>query len=307
LSNPAITVEDLTKSYGDVVAVDGLSLEVEEGGITGLIGPNGAGKTTTIKIILGLLRPDRGEITVLGEKPWDNPEMKRRVGVVNEKAYFPSNHKVLDYLERVCRIHEVKESRAKEVLELVDLREAWDRPIGGLSAGMLQKFSIAHALVHAPRVVVADEPTSNLDPQARSGVLDALLMLNKQEDVTILISSHILPELSKVCESVAIVNQGKVWASGVLDELYERFGASTMRISTDNPEALAKEISSLDYVVSTELAGTGVSVTTATGEEERLYEDVPKLARGVGAKVRGLESRSASLEELFRLAVEGEQ
>jgi len=300
---PVVVVEDLAKSYGDVVAVDGLSLAVEEGSVTGLIGPNGAGKTTTIKIILGLLRPDRGSIMVLGEEPWDNPEIKRQVGVVHERAYFPSHHRVMDYLERVCRIYGVEESRAREVLGLVDLHNAWDRPMETLSAGMLQKFSIAHALVHAPRFIIADEPTSNLDPQARSELLDTILRLNRQDGVTFLISSHILPELSRICGSVAIINKGKVWASGKLGELYERFGASRIRISTDKPQALAEELAGLDYVGVAEAEGTGISVTVSAGKEDRLYEDAPKLARNIRAKVRGIESSSASLEELFKLAV----
>lgn len=300
---PVIVVEDLAKRYGRVVAVDGLYLTVEEGSITGLIGPNGAGKTTTIKIILGLLRPDRGNVTILGEDPWDNPEIKRHVGVVHERAFFPSHQRVMDYMERVCRIYGVEESRAKEVLEIVDLLEAWERPIKGLSAGMLQKFSIAHALVHEPGIIVADEPTSNLDPQARSELLDTILRLNRQEGATFLISSHILPELSRVCESVAIINRGRVWASGKLDELYERFGAARMRISTDKPGALAEELVKLDYVVTAEIEGTDISAAVSAGKEDRLYEDVPKLAKGIGARVRGIESRTASLEELFNLAV----
>jgi ABC-2 type transport system ATP-binding protein len=167
-----VNIEGLAKSYGKVIAVDGLSLAVEKGSIMGLIGPNGAGKTTTIKVLLGLLRPDRGEIEVFGENPWNNPAIRHRIGVVHEQAYFPSNHKALDYLERVCRIFGFPESRAAEMLKTVGLQpEAHDRSIKGLSAGMLQKFAIAHALIHEPEFVVADEPTSNLDPQSRNEIL----------------------------------------------------------------------------------------------------------------------------------------
>jgi len=144
-----IVAENLHKCYGKVVAVKGLNLKVNEGSIMGLIGPNGAGKTTTIKIILGLLRPDEGKVAVFGENPWDNPKIREKIGVIYEKAYFPSHHKVLDYLKRTCRIFGVQESRAREVLELVDL-DAYEREIRGLSAGMLQKFAIAHAVNNPP-------------------------------------------------------------------------------------------------------------------------------------------------------------
>jgi len=168
---------------------------------------------------------------------------------------------------------------------------------------MLQKFAIAHALIHEPSLIVADEPTSNLDPEARSDLLVLSLKLHHDEKVTFLISSHILPELSRVCESVAIINQGKVWASGNLAELSERLGAKTTRISTDKPEALAESIRKLDYVNRVEIDSRGISVGVVGGKDEKLYKEVPKRAKKVKAKIVGIESGTASLEELFKLAV----
>ena len=298
-----VVAEDLAKSYGRVVAVDGLNLRLDEGSVTGLIGPNGAGKTTTIKMILGLLKPDRGSVTVFGQDPWDNTDMRALIGVVYEKAFFPPHQKTLEYLKRVCRIFGIPESRALEALELVNLQEAYDRPIKALSAGMLQKFAIAHALIHKPKLMVADEMTANLDPQARSALLDMLLQLNKDEKVTLLLSSHILPELSRVCDSVAIINQGKVWAYGTLTELYEKYAVGIIRISTDNPEALALEIKKLDYIEKLETDLRGISVRVVEGKEEKLYVDAPKLAKKVRARILGIETGSASLEELYKLAV----
>ncbi|RLI44749.1 ABC transporter ATP-binding protein [Candidatus Bathyarchaeota archaeon] len=298
-----IVAEGLAKSYGRVIAVDGLDLTLNEGSITGLIGPNGAGKTTTIKMILGLLKPDRGYVRVFGQDPWDNTDMRSLIGVVYEKAFFPSHQKTLDYLRRVCRVFGVPESRALEVLELVNLQEASDRPIKALSAGMLQKFAIAHALVHKPRLVIADEMTANLDPQARSALLDLILQLHKDENVTFLLSSHILPELSRVCDSVAIINQGKVWAYGKLTELYAKYAVGIIRISTDKPEALASKIRKLNYIEKLDIDLRGISIRVIEGKEEKLYEDAPKLAKKIKAKILGIETGSASLEELYRLAV----
>ena len=300
---PLIVAEDLVKNYGKVIAVNGLDLTLEEDTVTGLIGPNGAGKTTTIKMVLGLLKPDRGRVEVFGQDPWDNPNIRTLIGVVYEKAFFPSHQKTLDYLERTCRIFGMPESRALEVLKLVDLQDARDRSIKALSAGMLQKFAIAHALVHSPQLVVADEMTANLDPQARSALLDLILQLHKDEKVTFLLSSHILPELSRVCDSVAIINQGKVWAFGKLTDLYEKYAAGMIRVSTDKPEELAGEIRKLPYVEKLEIDPRGISVQVQRGKEEKLYEDAPKRARKVKAKILGIEAGSASLEELYRLAV----
>ncbi|MBX5326573.1 MAG: ABC transporter ATP-binding protein [Candidatus Bathyarchaeia archaeon] len=298
-----ILAENLTKHYGIVHAVDNLSLEVKEDSVIGLIGPNGAGKTTTIKMILGLLRPDKGTVRVFDEDPWDNPKLNTRIGVVHEKAFFPAHHNVLNYLERVCRIFGAPESRAKEVLTLVNLEEASDRKIKALSAGMLQKFAIAHALIHEPKLIVADEMTANLDPLARSSVLDILLKLHEEEKVTFLLSSHILPELSRVCDSVAIINKGRVWAFGRLEELYEKFSAKTVRITADQPEKLAELVKTLSYVEYVSTDSRGVSVRVAEGKEDNLYEDTPKLARKGGVKILGIESGSTSLEELYRQIV----
>jgi ABC-2 type transport system ATP-binding protein len=302
-----IQVEDIAKSYGRVVALDGLSLRVEEGSIMGLIGPNGAGKTTAIKIILGLLKPNRGFVRVFNEEPWDNPDIKSKIGVIYERVHFPSRHEVFDYLKRVCRIFGKPESRAREVLALTGLEDAHDRTIKALSAGMLQKFAVAHALIKEPRLIIADEPTSNLDPEARRELLDLILQLHRDQHVTFLISSHVLPELSRICESVAIINKGKVWAAGSLTELTEKLGAKTTRISTDNPEALGELIRKLEYVNRVEVDSKGVSVGVLAGEDERLYEDVPRLAKEAQAKIVGIETGTASLEELFRLAVKSTQ
>ena len=298
-----IVAEGISKSYGKVVAVDGVNLSLDEGSVTALIGPNGAGKTTTIKMILGLLKPDKGVVKVFGQDPWDNTAIRSMIGVVYEKAFFPSHQKTLEYLQRVCRIFGVPESRAMEVLELVNLQDANDQEIRALSAGMLQKFAIAHALVHKPKLIVADEMTANLDPQARSELLNLVLQLHRNENVTFLLSSHILPELSRVCDSVAIINMGKVWAFGKLSELYDKYAIGTIRVSTNNREEVAAEVRKLKYVKDLRTDIRGISVRVADGKEDELYEDVPKLAKKVKAKILGIETGSASLEELYRLAV----
>jgi len=298
-----IVAENLRKSYGSVVAVDNLNLRLDAGSVTGLIGPNGAGKTTTIKMILGLLKPDKGMVKVFGQDPWDNPEIRTMIGIVYEKAFFPAHQKTLEYLQRVCRIYGVSESRAIEVLEAVSLQEATDRQVRALSAGMLQKFAIAHALVHKPKLIVADEMTANLDPQARSELLELVLNLNKDENVAFLLSSHILPELSRVCDSAAIMNKGKVWAFGELSELYEKYAVGIIRVTTDSPERLAADVKKLDYVKNVDSDARGFSVTVIDGREDEIYEDVPRLAKHVKAKLLGIETGSASMQELYMQAI----
>ena len=162
-------------------------------------------------------------------------------------------------------------------------------------------------MVHSPKLIVADEMTANLDPQARSELLELVLRLHKAENVAFLLSSHILPELSMVCDSVAIINRGKVWAFGKLTELYEKYAIGIIRVTTDRASKLGAEIKKLSYVKEVASDIRGVSVRVADGKEDDFYEDVPRLARKVKAKILGIETGSASLQELYRMAVSAEE
>jgi ABC-2 type transport system ATP-binding protein len=285
------------------MALREISFSVKRGAITGLIGPNGAGKTTTIKVILGLLRPDAGEVKVLEKNPWNNPKVMERIGVVQEKPNFPKSMKIGDYLQRVARMRGVPETRAIELLKNEGLGAALDRSAGKLSAGMTQRFALVHALIHDPDIVVADEPTSNLDPQARAEVLDSITRLNREKQITFLISSHLLPELSRVCDTAAIMSNGQVVASGNLQQLYGTFKSQAARITTNKATELGTKIKYLEYVVRVEISGDNIVVETKEGLVSRLYKDVPQVADDVGAELYGIESKGASLEELFRKTV----
>jgi ABC-2 type transport system ATP-binding protein len=257
-------------------------------------------------MILGLMKPDGGRVEVFGRNPWDDPEIRSDIGVVYEKPPFPTSEKVLDYLERVCRIFGVNESRALEVLKLVNLEEACNKAIKALSAGMLQKFAIAHSIIHEPRFVIADEMTSNLDPKARSSILDLIVQLHKDQKVTFLLSSHILPELSRVCDSVVIIDKGRVNAAGNLSELYEKFTARTIRVSSDKPHELAEVVRRLSYVEKVETDSQGISVKISKEGDDVVYEDISRLAREIRAKILGIETESTSLEELYKVVVDSE-
>ncbi len=261
-----VETKGLVKRFSKVTALDGVSFGVGDGAVTGLIGPNGSGKTTAIRVILGLLRPDQGEARLLGEEPWDNPRVLKRVGVIQEKPRFPQNMKVRDYLSRVARMHGHPPSRADELLRAEELVDCRDRAVGKLSAGMLQRFALAHALIDDPEVVIADEPTSNLDPQARGEVLRRILELNKEGRITFLISSHLLPELSRVCDTAAIMSAGKIVASGELEKLYEIFRSEVVRVTTDKPTDLAERIRGLEYVVGAEVSGEVAFLKSSSSE-----------------------------------------
>lgn len=198
------------KRFGRVWALRGLDLSVPRGRVFGFIGPNGAGKTTTIRICLGLLRPDAGEVRLFGEYPWNNPDVRALVGVLHEQMAFPEHLRVRRFLEHAARIYGVEKPReaAASVLKVVELDEAADRKISALSAGMRQRLGIAQALIHGPELVIADEPTANLDPLGRVEILNLIARLHKDEGVSFFISSHILPELARICDHIALIHEG---------------------------------------------------------------------------------------------------
>ncbi|NHV06041.1 MAG: ABC transporter ATP-binding protein [Thaumarchaeota archaeon] len=203
------------------------------------------------------------------------------MGVVYERACFPTSYKVIEYLERACRIFGKPKYRAKEVLLEVGLYGSENKPIKGLSAGMLQKFSVAHALVHEPRLIIADEPTANLDSEARGNLLSLILKLNRDKKITFLISSHILFELSRVCNSMVIINRGKVWASGKLDDLLNKLKTKLVRVSTDKPEELAAEVKKLSYVAHIEADVRSILIGVTSEDYNHVYSDILDIAKNL--------------------------
>ncbi len=299
-----VTVEGVSKSYGSIRALDNVSFSLADKSITGLVGPNGAGKTTAIKVMIGLLEPDTGRVQVFGQNPWDNKKIRGFIGVVYEKAFFPPHQNTLEYLQRCCRIFGIDESKALDVLKTIDLADYKHQQIKNLSKGLLQRFSIGHALIHNPKLIIADEMTANLDPQARASNLNLVLQLQKEQNVTFLISSHILPELSQICDSLLIINKGKLIASGKISDLYEKYTAAIVRISAERTEELSKEIKRLPYVKKLGANERDISIQVEPGKEQNLYEDASTIARKIQVKIYAIETATASIEELYKQAVQ---
>jgi ABC-2 type transport system ATP-binding protein len=300
-----VEADALVKQFRGVKVVNNMNLTLDEGSITGFIGPNGAGKTTTIKMILGLLRPDSGKIRVFNQNPWDNPAIRSSIGVVYEKGFFPPHQKTREYLERTCRIFGQPENRAIEVLKYVELQDAQDKAIKALSAGMLQKFCIAHALINRPRLIIADEMTANLDPRARSSLFDLVVKLHREEGTTFFMSSHILPELNQVCDSIIILNRGIVLAQGHLNDIMKENNTHFVKVVTDRADVLSNELKNLPYVQSADFDARGIILTVNDSSlGNQVYEDTVRAAKIINAKLFGIETGNASIEELYGQIVE---
>jgi ABC-2 type transport system ATP-binding protein len=212
----------LRKRYGRRTAVDGVSLTVERGQVVGLLGPNGAGKTTVIKMLLGLVRPDAGEVLLLG-RPATDPAARARVGYLPELfRYQPwlTAGEVLALHTRLARV-DVPAAGRQDLLDLVGLGDRGDDRVGGFSKGMQQRLGLAVALVGRPDLVVLDEPTSALDPLGRADVRDVVTRL-RADGVAILLNSHLIGEVERVCDRAVILDTGRVAAAGSLDELLGR-------------------------------------------------------------------------------------
>lgn len=227
-------------------AVNELNLSVEEGSIYGFLGPNGAGKTTTLKLLLGLLKKQRGEISIFGESiEADRVGILKRVGSIIESPSIYGHLTAVENLRVLQKIYQCPKQRIEEVLDLVDLRTTGSKKARNFSLGMKQRLATAIALLHSPRLLILDEPTNGLDP---NGILEMRKLLRKLahlEGITILISSHILAEIEKLVTHVGIINRGNMVFQGTLESLVEQQERSSyLRFSTSNDHRAAELLKS---------------------------------------------------------------
>ena len=232
----AIQTNQLTRSFGELKAVDHLTLEVPRGMVFGFLGPNGSGKTTTIRLLLGLLDADQGEAQVFGfnTKTQAN-EVRVRCGALLEHHGLYerlSAAENLDYYGRIWHMSkEDREQRIRELLEPLDLYRRRDEPIGRWSRGMKQKLAVARTLMHRPELIFLDEPTAGLDPVASTALRDDLATLVAKEGVTIFLTTHNLAEAEKLCTQVAVINHGQLLANGSPSQLRARTSAPRLYIT----------------------------------------------------------------------------
>ena len=230
-----IVTRGLTKTYGDIVAVDSLDLDINPGEIFGLLGQNGAGKTTTILMLLGLTEPTSGRARVVGLDPARNPlEVKRRVGYLPDSVGFYGNLTGRENLRYTARLNGLSmaeaEPRIDEVLDQVNMSARADSKTEEYSRGMLQRLGIADALVKSPDILILDEPTAAIDPIGVVEILDLLRELADEHRITILLSSHLLSQVQSTCDRVGIFAAGRLIGVGTVGELSRRFGESRTRI-----------------------------------------------------------------------------
>jgi len=308
MGEPLVRLEGLTKEFHLGVrrrrlqALDRLDLEVHAGETLGLLGPNGAGKTTSIKLVLGLLFPTAGRVTLFGRDPQD-PEARRRVGFLPENPYFYDYLTAREYLVHAAQLCELPENliaaRATALLDKVGLPDAGDRPLRKFSKGMVQRLGLAQALINEPELIILDEPMSGLDPLGRRQVRD-LILEQRTAGRTVLFSSHVLSDVEAICDRVVILDRGRSAGTGLLaDLLADETPGLELTVEGATPE-LSERLAALGC----ELIDVG-QVLSARLPDRTAQAEVLDAIRDGGARLRSLNPVRRSLEEIFLRRVSG--
>ena len=298
-----IEVANLSKRYGNFLALDNISFSLAKGNILGLLGPNGAGKTTTMRILTGYLPASEGKVEIAGFDIFQQPlQAKQAIGYLPENTPLYLQMRVRDYLSFMARLRKVPKKgikqRVDEVIEKCWLSGVANKIIARLSKGFRQRVGIAQAMVHNPKLLILDEPTIGLDPKQIIQVRQVIKEL--KEDHTVILSTHILPEVSATCDKVLILNQGKLIAQDTPGNLARRVrGASRIMLQAIGPqEEITKTLSALEGVEKVQASGEhNFQVETNSGSDLR-----GKIAQSIvqhGWELRELRSCDVSLEEVF--------
>ncbi|MDE5747203.1 MAG: ABC transporter ATP-binding protein [Acetatifactor sp.] len=304
-----LQINYLYKSYGKFQAVGNLTLHIPKGDLFGFVGPNGAGKTTTIRMVCGLMLPDRGDIIINGVDALTNrKEIKKQIGYVPDFFGVYDNLKVREYMDFYGSMYRMNsreiERISNDLLELVNLSDKKEAFVDTLSRGMKQRLCVARALIHNPALLVLDEPNSGLDPRARVEMKELLLNLRSMGK-TIVISSHILSELSEMCNSIGIMNHGTLVAAGRIEDVMEGvFGDNQLVITLEEGRDTAVRIANEHAKVKVDSVGEHELKLSHNMSKPEIAKLVGEMIAG-GVVVTGFHKQEGDLETLF-MRVTGE-
>jgi ABC-2 type transport system ATP-binding protein len=307
-----IETRDLTKMYGELYALNRLTLKLEKGDVYGFIGPNGAGKTTTMRILATLLNPTWGEATVCGYSIYNNAkEIRRMMGYMPDFFGVYDDMKVIEYLEFFAAAYRIKgperRKKCEQVLELVDLGYKRDALVTSLSRGMTQRLGLARVLLHEPQVLLLDEPASGLDPRARIEMRELIKELRGMNK-TIMVSSHILPELADICNKIGIIERGKlIFNNDVATAIRQVRQKHIFFVSVgrDQNEVAAKRLETYPEIATVELNGEGESIKVSLRDEQEDGSFIPERLIAEGFKLKSFNEEEINLENVFMSITKG--
>jgi ABC-2 type transport system ATP-binding protein len=303
MADNIIETKDLTKKYGDFVAVDSLNLTVKQGEVFGLLGPNGAGKTTTILMLLGLTEPTSGRVKVLGFNPARQPlSVKSRAGYIPDQVGFYDELTARENLVYIARLNglsrQESSTRINEALEKVGLAEVADHSVKTFSRGMRQRLGVADVLIKNPQLIIMDEPTQGLDPELAREFLQLIRELAKS-GITILLSSHLLYQVQEVCDRVGLFHQGHMVLKGTVTELAQKVlgGGYHVRLHANGTKkSYEEELRKLPGVVEVNFKSPDIYTLVATRD---LRSDAASAVVHAGGKLTSLDIENLSLDDIY--------
>ena len=300
----AIELRNVSRWYGNVVAVNDISMTIGPG-VTGLLGPNGAGKSTLMHMIAGFLAPSRGELTVGGTPSWHNAEIYRTLGLVPERDSVYAFLTGAEFVTASARLHRLPDpgAAARRAIEMVEMTTAQDRKISTYSKGMRQRIRVAGSLVHDPEVLLLDEPFNGMDPRQRLHMMDLLAKLGA-EGRTILLSSHILEEVERLAGTIQVIVSGRLAASGDFRAIRRLMTSRphVFLVRTSDDRRLGAALIGSPAVTGVELTGGGLQVRAS--DYGRFSRELAAVARDRGIRLRELLPEDESLESVFAYLVE---
>jgi ABC-2 type transport system ATP-binding protein len=305
-----IRAKDVFKRYGNIAALNGVDLEVPRGSLYSLLGPNGAGKSTLIRILVGLIKQDRGYIEILGLDPHSrHSEVMSRVGYVPELPSFPDFMSGEEYLRLTADLYGLgrdSRTRISEVLSLVGLERASGRKIGTYSKGMIQRLAIAQAILPDPELLILDEPLMGIDPEARIQFKDLFVGLAKKGK-TMLYSSHVLEEVERISTHIAIINKGRIVASGTREDVEAILkGDKEVEITLyEEIPGVSRLFEGVEGVKRVEAIGNRIKVyISGDGDDKIIRKRIYEVIRESGGYIIEMRLGRASIEDLFLRAIE---
>ncbi len=303
-----IRAEWLSKWYGEVIGLNSFNMNTGKG-ITGIVGPNGAGKSTLFKLIIGMIKPSKGSLTVMGQDPWLNQKLSSKIGFCPDYDNLPDDATGFEFLRLAGGLHNMKgaglKGRIKEVSRTVGIDYALGRKIGGYSKGMRQRIKIAGAILHDPDLLLLDEPLSGADPQARRSLIDVIKSLHKKSGHHILVSSHVLFEVERMTSDVVLIYKGRAVASGDIYGIRELMDEHphNIIIEGEGMVELAKKLLELEHTVSVGFDGGKKRLRVEVRRPDEFFNSVPKMLLESGGELREMYSLDDDLAAVFRYLV----
>lgn len=298
----AITVEDLTKKFGDFTAVNNLSFSINKGEVFGLLGPNGAGKTTTMSMLSTMLKPSSGKASVNGyDILTDEDNVRKSIGIVFQDQSLDEEltaYENMDFHGRLYRIPKgTRQKKIMELLKLVELDGKKDNIVKTYSGGMRRRLEIARGLLHEPKVLFLDEPTLGLDPQTRNHLWDYIEKLNKEKGISIILTTHYMEEADKLCHRIAIIDRGEIVAMDTSDKLKNDIGGDLITIVSSGKDDLYSAVSSLPEIENIEMHDSSLIIGLQNAEKH--VAQMVTLASEKGIPIDSISIHKPTLEDVF--------